>query len=261
MKKLKLIGICILSVFIILSNPVIPSAQKSNVIINSVLDEPPTVEILEPENNSVIYSPYFEISVKFTDDIELKEVEVEYGGYYDGITYRSGPHTSGFFLYNLYFINLSVRRILPGINYINATAEDMNNNTATEKIFIFYNSSNDLFPPDIEISKPQKGWIFILDDVKGITNLNFAIIIGDFEFSATIWDSEINLHEMNLYLDDELVMTENYDSGYNQLGGFIHWKWERSLFGFHEIKLEVIDVYDNVAIETIKFFVIDFNLK
>ncbi len=259
MKRLFLL-LTFFSVFLILSFPFIPSAQKSNVIINPTLDEPPTVEILEPENNSVVYSPYFEISVKFTDDIELKEVEVKYGGYYDGITYRSGLHTSGF-LYDLYFINLSVRRILPGINYINATAEDMNNNTATEKIFIFYNSSNDLFPPDIEISKPQKGWIFILDDVKGITNLNFAIIIGDFEFSATIWDSEINLHEMNLYLDDELVMTENYDSGYNKLGGFIHWKWERSLFGFHVIKLEAIDVYENVAIKTIKFFVIDFNLR
>ncbi len=259
MKRVFLL-LTLFSVFLILSFPVIPSAQKSNVIINSTLDEPPTVEILEPENNTVVYSPYFEISVKFTDDIELKEVEVKYGGYYDGITYRSGPHTSGL-LYDLFFINLSVRRILPGMTYIEAKAEDMNNNTATEKIFIFYNSSNDLFPPDIEISKPQKGWIFILDDIVRITNLNFAIIIGDFKFSADIWDSEINLHEMNLYLDDELVMAENYDDGYNQLHDFIHWKWERPLFGFHEIKLEAIDVYDNVAIETIKFFVIDFNFK
>ncbi|MFE3846277.1 hypothetical protein ACFL1L_05425 [Thermoplasmatota archaeon] len=258
--KRKFLLLAFFSCFLILSISFIPSAQKSNVIINSTLDEPPTVEILEPENNTVFYSPYFEISVKFTDDIELEEVEVKYGGYHDGITYRSGSHHSGL-LYDLFFINLSVRRILPGMTYIEAKAEDMNNNTATEKIFIFYNSSNDLFPPDIEISKPQKGWIFISDDIVRITNLNFAIIIGDFEFSADIWDSEINLHEMNLYLDDELVMTENYDDGYNQLHDFIHWKWERPLFGFHEIKLEAIDVYDNVAIETIKFFVIDFNLK
>ncbi|GAG65273.1 unnamed protein product, partial [marine sediment metagenome] len=192
MKRTIFLLLALFSVFLILSFPFIPSAQKSNVIINSTLDEPPTVEILEPENNSVVYSPYFEISVKFTDDIELKEVEVKYGGYYDGYTYRSRVGTSSF-LYDLYFINLSTKRIVPGINYIEATAEDMNNNTATDKIFIFYNSSNDIFPPDIEISKPQKGWIYISDDVKRITNLNFPIIIGDFKFSANIWDSEINL--------------------------------------------------------------------
>ena len=125
MKKPTLIGISILSIFIILSNPVIPSAQKSNVKVNSTLDEPPTVEILEPENNTVFYSPYFEISVKFTDDIELKEVEVKYGGFYNGYTYRSGLHSSGF-LDDLYFINLSVRRILPGEIYIEAKALDNN---------------------------------------------------------------------------------------------------------------------------------------
>ena len=42
----------------------IPSTQSSIIIINSTLDEPPTIEILEPENNTVFYSPYFEISVK-----------------------------------------------------------------------------------------------------------------------------------------------------------------------------------------------------
>ena len=257
MKRTIFLLLAFFSIFLILSFPVIPSTQKSNVIINSTLDEPPTVEILEPENNTVFYSPYFEISVKFTDDIELKEVEVKYGGFYNGYTYRSGLHSSGF-LDDLYFINLSVRRILPGEIYIEAKALDINNNTATENISIFYNLSNDLFPPYIEISKPQKGYVYISDNSKGITNLNFAVILGDFKFWASIWDSEMNLHKMNLYLDDELVIAEDYD---NDSFDIFNWKWDRPLFGFHEIKLEAIDVYDNVAFETIKFFVIDFNLK
>ena len=124
--------------------------------------------------------------------------------------------------------------------------------------FVYYNLSNDLFPPDIEISKPQKGFIYILEEISRTTNLNIPIIIGDFKFWASIWDSEMNLHKMNLYLDDELVIAEDYD---NDSFDIFNWKWERPLFGFHEIKLEAIDAYENVAIETIKIFVIDFNLK
>lgn len=224
----------------------------------SLFGNPPIVEILYPQNGSIVYTRYSNISVKCSDDTGLKSVDLEYGGEHYSVGYGRGIHPPC----KIYYLNRSMhRRIRPGYVWIVAKAYDEDGNIGIDTAVFYYNDSNDpdLYPPEIEFWTPRKGEIYIfgklLHRIFDINIINYSIVIGKFEIVADVDDPESHLQKVELYIDNKVVYEEEYS---NLSWDVIHWNCNKLIIGMHEIKIVASDSYGNSASEKLNCFIINF---
>ena len=231
----------------------VPSFDRMGLISSS----PPVVEILYPQNGSIVYTRYSNISVKFSDDTGLTSFDLEYGGKHYTVGYGGGVYPPS----KIFYLNRSMERIKRGYVWIVAKAYDEDGNIGIDTVIFYYDDSNDtdLFPPEIGIWRPMVGQIYILgrpvDRILDINLMNFSIVISKFEIVADIDDPEGHLQTVELYIDDELVYEENYTSRW---WDFIIWDCDKFIIGKYEIKIVATDSYNNSAMEKLNCFIINF---
>jgi hypothetical protein len=228
-------------------NPVIISESTPNI------NNPPKVEILLPINGSISYSRDIQVSIRCTDDNGLTNFKVDYtnqfgsgGGY--SIAW-GGP------LNTLFYYNTSLS-LYSGYNFITAWAYDESGNVGYNVSSIFYNTSNDTYPPSIEFLLPEKGKLVLLSEYSFSIPTNFSIVIGKFNVASFSKDYEAHSKDMELYVDDKLVAEELSASG--GVLGMIYWECRTPLFGWHELTVIATDSFNNSASESLNCFVINF---
>jgi len=250
MKK-KLIGIFVCMLVIA---TVLPVSGNVGVESTSMLsNNPPIVEILYPQNGSIVYTRDSNISVKYADDTGLTDVDLEYGGERYTVGYITGINPP----VKIYYLNRSMQRIRPGYVWIVAKAYDEDGNIGIDTAVFYYNDSNDpdLYPPEIDFWTPRKGDFYVFDRFIRTFNINFSIVIGKFEIVAKVDDLESHLQKVELYIDNEIVYEQKYS---NSSWDFIRWDCDKLLIGMHEIKIVAIDSYNNSATEKLNCFIINF---
>jgi len=214
---------------------------------------PPIVEILYPQNGSIVYTRYSNISVKFTDDTGITEVDLEYGGEHYTVGYGRGINPPC----KIYYLNRSMQRIQRGYVWIVAKAYDEDGNIGIDTAIFYYNDSNDpdLYPPEIEIWTPRRGNFYVFDKLLRTLNINYSIVIGKFKILAGADDLEGHLQKVEFYIDNEVVHEQEYS---NSSWDMISWDCDKLLIGMHEIKIVAIDSSNNSAMEKLNCFIINF---
>ena len=223
----------------------------------SLFGNPPVVEILYPQNGSIVYTRHSNISVKFTDDTGLTSIDLEYGGEHYSVGTGAGINPPC----KIFYFNRSMQKVRPGYVWIVAKAYDEDGNIGIDTATFYYNDSNDpdLYPPEINLWTPRKGSIYIfgksLPRFFDINILNYSIVIGKFEIYAHIDDLEGHLQKVELYIDNEVVHEQEYS---NKYWDSIHWDCNKLIIGMHEIKIVAIDSSNNSAMEKLNCFIINF---
>jgi len=233
---------------------VLPISGNVGVESTSMLsNNPPVVEILYPQNGSIVYTRDSNISVKYIDDTGLTDVALEYGGkrYTVGYSTNINPPCK------IFYLNRSMQQIRSGYVWIVAKAYDEDGNIGIDTAVFYYNDSNDpdLYPPEIDFLVPKKGCFYVFDRFIRIFNINLSIVIGKFEILARIGDLESHLQKVELYIDNEIVYEQEYS---NSSWDFIRWDCDKLLIGMHEIKIVAIDSHDNSAMQKLNCFIINF---
>jgi len=250
MKK-KIIGIF---VCMLLIATVLPVSGNVGVESTSMLsNNPPIVEILYPQNGSIVYTRHSNISVKCTDDTGLTYIDLDYGGKQYTVGSGAGINPPC----KIFYFNVSMQHIRPGYVWIVAKAYDEDGNIGMDTATFYYNDSNDpdLCPPEINFWTPEKGDFYVFDRFIRTFNINFSIVIGKFEIVASVDDLETHLQKVELYIDNEVVYEQEYS---NSSWDFIHWDCDKLLIGMHEIKIVAIDSSNNSAMEKLNCFIINF---
>jgi hypothetical protein len=258
--------ILIISISIVSPNCTAINEIKSDTIEKAVTKEiinvapssignPPTVKILYPENGSTIYTRYSNITVKCSDDVGVKYIDVEYGGYGYMVGYASGINPPC----KEYYYNVSLAKMNPGCVWVFAKAYDVDGNFGIDTIIFYYDDSNDtdLYPPEITLSTPRKGHIYFFGESldRYFKNLNFSVVLGKFEVVASIDDQERHLQKVEMYIGGELVLERDFS---NESGDLIIWDCNKRLIGRYEIKIVATDSYNNTATERLNCFIINF---
>ena len=228
-----------------------PSSDRMELLsVNS-----PIVEILYPEDGSIVYTSYTNFSVKFTDDTGLTDINVDYGG----DSYTVGYGRSVYPPNKIFYLNRSMIRMRPGYVWIVAKAFDEDGNIGIDTAIFYYDDSNDtdLYPPEINLFTPYKGRIYIFGELlqRHFDIINCSIVIGKFEIIANIDDPERHLQKVEIYIDDEVVYEQEF---FNSSWELIRWDCNKLLLGMHEIKIVAIDSYNNSAVEKLNCFIINF---
>jgi len=237
-------------------NPIDIYDKKSSIELReSQSANPPVVEILSPQDGSIIYSRYTNISIVCSDDTGLTSAKIEYGGEHYTVGYGTGINPPC----QIYYLNRSMEKIRRGYVWIVARAYDEDGNIGMDTAVIFYNDSNDqdLYPPEINIWKPLEGYIYIFgNSVHHIFRLiNYSIVIGRFKILVHIEDPEGHLQKVELYIDNEVVYENEISDDWWE---FIDWNCNKFIIGMHEIKIVAIDCSDNSATEELNCFIINF---
>ena len=243
----------VIAIIMLLIATVLPVSGNVDVENNSMLSNPPIVEILYPQDGSIVYTRRSNISVKCTDDTGLTSIDLQYGGdhYTVGTSRGIDPPVK------IFYFNMSMERIRPGYVWIVAKAYDEDGNVGIDTAVFYYNNSNDpdLYPPEINLWMPRKGGFYVFDRSIRTFNINCSIVIGKFEIRALVDDVENHLQKVEFYIDNEVVYEQEYS---NESGDSIHWDCDKLLIGMHEIKIVAIDSYDNSAVEKLNCFIINF---
>jgi hypothetical protein len=220
--------------------------------IKEPMDSPPQVEIIKPKNGTTTHKRHTNISIKCTDDNGIIYFKLQYGA-------RHYTHTQTFYLgsaQKTYYFNGTTRKIEQGYNWMIAIAYDETGNIGTNTSNFYYNASKDTYPPEIDIWRPNKGYLYILNEfIRYYPSINYSIILGKFNIVVVIADYEGNLQNIKLYLDERIIINQTLS---NATFKGIQWDCHRPLLGMHVIKIVATDTYGNSATEQLKCFVINF---
>jgi len=174
--------------------------------------EPPTVEIIEPEDGSYVHG-LITIKANASDNVAVDRVEFYINGslvYTDYNTpYEYEWNTTGW---------------ADGTYVINATAYDTSNNTNYDTIIITVDNT----PPQGQILAPVDN-----SYVHGIVQVN---VIGE----------DANLHEIRLYIDGALVATWTESGTHTYEWSTAEWPND-----IYELELEVEDLAGNLLTDTV----------
>jgi len=213
---------------------------------------PPEVEILKPENNSIVYIKNASFSVECKDDDGIVTFSRGYGS-----KYGSGCGGGSMWHDPYHFYHNETIKSYPGHNWVFAMAYDENGSVGYDLNLYYYNTSKDIYPPTIDILFPNEGDFIFCEKLLCDIKMDIAVIIGNFWIVSLVNDIENHLSATQIYLNDDLI---EFDPYYNDSSWYaIMWDCDRFLFGFYEIKIIASDSFGNTASEKINCFVIDLN--
>lgn len=212
--------------------------------------EPPIVRIISPSNGDVVYSRDVKIIIECKSNENIVAVDYAWGGKYGsgGGSQRVYPPSNN---YSFYFFPY---RLCPGYNWVYVFAYSENGSIGYDNIVYYYNTSKDIYPPEIEIRWPPTGKLILFNREICRLPYNFSIVIGNFKFFASVEDYEEHLQKIQLYLDNRLIIEKESDGVFDT----IYWDSNRLLLGWHILRVVAIDSFNNSAEKQRNYFIINF---
>lgn len=165
-----------------------------------------------------------------------------------------------------YFFN-NIVNVSHGHNVYFSLTQNYNGVIKYDLVLAYFNSSNvntseDVYPPKITVQYPRKGLSIMCNDYTNIP-IRFPMVIGAFGIWGWVSDTEGNLEDVSIYIDDKFQIhfdeTNIYDYDFFDwpYGYQIWWYRDGFLFGVHDIKIVATDSYGNVGINEFKCFIIN----
>ena len=108
--------------------------------------------------------------------------------------------------------------------------------------------------PEINIIKPQKGYLYYFDQLGIRLFPDMILIIGHIVVDVEV-NSPTEIERVEFYIDDELMDTE-----YEDAHGVYSWRWDEYVLFYHHIIIVAYDIYGNTASEILETLVFNFNL-
>jgi len=195
-------------------------------------------DTIPPEITNVVDSPdpqevgeYVNITCDVTDNVAVDEVRVN-------ITYPDSSYCNETMIGNYYY-NTTYEQI--GTYHYFIWANDTSENTNISSNYTFeIIQQPDITPPQVEITTPQKGFLYInLADIV-IMKIPFitTLIIGKITVTANATDNQSGINRVEFYVDNELKATDT-TAPYN-------WTWsERGHFFPYTLKVIAYDDAEN----------------
>ena len=183
-----------------------PDDESSNIDINVTLD---WEDCTDPEGKKVVY------------DIYLKEGEE--------------PSTEDLIASNLAVSSYELTRLKENIHYYwEVVAKDEDGLYRNGPVWSFY--TIDTEPPNINITNPQIGYLYISGNQKRETLLGGTGIIGEIliQFSAT---DNFAIDKIEFYIDNQLKYSDD--------DGFYYWNWDEKAFGKYNLTAIAYDLAGN----------------
>lgn len=126
-----------------------------------------------------------------------------------------------------------------GRYYIRLTITDEKGNKGTYKT----NAYIDNTPPNLEIKRPKKQYIYLFNEERCNIPIG-TIIMGNITISAFAEDEISGLDRIELYIDNLLVNKSKQ----------LEWNWQDGAFGFHILGVKAFDMAGNEADDRIVVF-------
>lgn len=104
---------------------------------------------------------------------------------------------------------------------------------------------SDIIPPEIEITKPKEGYLYLAD--RELLPMPITLVIGRITIAADAGDEESGMSRVEFYIDDELRST-CYMEPYN-------WLWDEAVFGRRNLKVMAYDNAGNSATDEIEIWI------
>jgi len=190
-------------------------------------EQPPTVTITTPLDESVVYDPSIHVVGLASDNIGVDFMEYVHESLGETLndSWQIDPPMT-YYPFDLAF-NLTL-----GENVITIGVRDEDGNYGYASITITY--AVDTTPPEIDIVCPKERFLYVADHE--MAPFPFTLIIGGIGVDVFAYDEESGIERVEFYVDDELKYTD-FEEPYE-------WFCYETMFGSHTFGAKAYDYYN-----------------